>query len=232
MSRVCGLCVGALFGLLAVSGGERIVAQEAAGAPEPRSYAVGWMIGNNLVGDGFREGDVKLQDLMRGISDALGGRDAALNEDALQAAFADLDRLLQQRAAEASAKARQRGADFLEQNKAKEGVVVLPSGLQYRVVKSGDGAQPTATSEVRVHYEGRLVDGTVFDSSLQRGVPATFPVSNVIRGWTEALQRMKVGDKWQLFIPPQLAYGDRGAGGLIGPNETLIFDVELLEVMR
>ena len=122
------------------------------------------------------------------------------------------------------------GAAFLAQNGQREGVVTLPSGLQYEVLAEGDGATPGPTSTVTTHYHGTLIDGTVFDSSVQRGRPASFPVNGVIAGWTEALQLMQVGDKWRLFLPPELAYGDRGAGGAIGPGATLIFEVELLEV--
>ncbi len=122
------------------------------------------------------------------------------------------------------------GATFLAENGLREGVVSLPSGLQYEVMTEGDGATPGLTSTVTTHYHGTLIDGTVFDSSVQRGRPASFPVNGVISGWTEALQLMQVGDKWRLFVPPDLAYGERGAGGLIAPGTTLIFEVELLEV--
>lgn len=122
------------------------------------------------------------------------------------------------------------GAAFLAQNGQREEVVTLPSGLQYEVLAEGDGASPGPTSTVTTHYHGTLIDGTVFDSSVQRGQPASFPVNRVIAGWTEALQLMQVGDKWRLFLPPELAYGDRGAGGAIGPGATLIFEVELLDV--
>ena len=123
------------------------------------------------------------------------------------------------------------GAAFLAENGLREGVVSLASGLQYEVMAEGDGATPGLTSTVTTHYHGTLIDGTVFDSSVQRGRPASFPVNGVISGWTEALQLMQVGDKWRLFVPPELAYGDRGAGGVIAPGATLIFEVELLEVL-
>lgn len=122
------------------------------------------------------------------------------------------------------------GRAFLEENKNNEGVVVLPSGLQYLVIKQGDGPTPSITSRVTTHYSGTLLDGTVFDSSYERGQPATFAVNGVIPGWTEALQLMPVGSKWKLFIPSELAYGERGGGSVIGPNETLIFEVELLSI--
>ena len=122
------------------------------------------------------------------------------------------------------------GQDFLETNKSKPGVTTLPSGLQYEVITEGTGIKPLAKNKVTCHYHGMLTDGTVFDSSVKRGVPATFPLNMVIKGWTEGLQLMSVGSKWRFFIPPQLAYGDRQTGSDIGPNSTLIFDVELLDV--
>ncbi len=122
------------------------------------------------------------------------------------------------------------GATFQAENAQREGVVTLPSGLQYEVLAEGDGATPGATDRVVTHYHGTLIDGTVFDSSVERGQPATFPVNGVIAGWTEALQLMQEGDKWRLVLPPELAYGERGAGQQIGPNATLVFEVELLEV--
>ena len=126
--------------------------------------------------------------------------------------------------------ANERAEKFLMENKAKEGVKTLPSGLQYKVIKDGDGKTPKLTDTVSTHYRGTLLDGSEFDSSYKRNQPAEFPVSGVIKGWTEALQLMKAGSKWTLYVPPKLAYGERGAGGLIGPNETLIFEIELLKV--
>jgi FKBP-type peptidyl-prolyl cis-trans isomerase FklB len=122
------------------------------------------------------------------------------------------------------------GQEFLEANKSKPGVVTLPSGLQYEVITEGAGVKPLAKNKVTCHYHGMLIDGTVFDSSVKRGVPATFPLSMVIKGWTEGLQLMPVGSKWRFFIPPHLGYGDRQTGSDIGPNSTLIFDVELLDI--
>jgi FKBP-type peptidyl-prolyl cis-trans isomerase FklB len=122
------------------------------------------------------------------------------------------------------------GQDFLEANKQKPGIVALPSGLQYEVITEGNGIKPLARNKVTCHYHGTLIDGTVFDSSVKRGQPATFPLNMVIKGWTEGLQLMPVGSKWRFFIPPQLAYGDRQTGAHIGPNSTLVFEVELLDV--
>ena len=126
---------------------------------------------------------------------------------------------------------KQAGAEFLRINKEKAGVVTLPSGLQYEVLKTGDGTKPKASDKVKCHYHGTLINGTVFDSSVQRGEPATFGVSQVIPGWVEALQLMNVGSKWRLFIPSELAYGERGAGETIEPNSTLVFEVELLDIV-
>jgi len=126
---------------------------------------------------------------------------------------------------------REKGTIFLEDNKQKEGVVTLPSGLQYKIITEGDGPMPKATDTVECHYKGTLVDGTVFDSSYRRGKPATFQVGGVIQGWIEALQMMKVGSRWELYIPPELAYGDRGAGSVIKPGSTLIFEVEMLGIV-
>lgn len=123
------------------------------------------------------------------------------------------------------------GEDFLEQNKKRENVITTPSGLQYEVLIEGSGAKPKATDKVKCHYHGTLIDGTIFDSSVQRGQPATFPLNMVIKGWTEALQLMSVGSKYRLFLHPSLAYGNRQTGSVIGPNSTLIFDVELLDIV-
>jgi len=127
-------------------------------------------------------------------------------------------------------KNKKEGAEFLEQNKKRSGVVTLPSGLQYEVIAEGKGKSPKADQTVETNYRGTLIDGTEFDSSEKHGGPASFKMTQVIAGWTEALQRMKVGSKWKLYIPPQLAYGDRGASGVIGPNATLVFEIELLSI--
>jgi len=129
-----------------------------------------------------------------------------------------------------STKNLQTGEAFLAKNKNKKGVVSLPSGLQYKILKKGTGPKPSTTSVVTVNYEGKLINGTVFDSSYRRGQPTTFPLNNVIPGWQQALQLMKVGSTWKIFVPPQLAYGSRGAGSAIGPNETLIFKVNLIKI--
>ena len=139
------------------------------------------------------------------------------------------DKLFQMKNEKAAANEKA-GQDFLEANKQKPGIVVLPSGLQYEVITEGTGIKPSATNKVTCHYHGTLTDGTVFDSSVKRGQPATFPLNMVIKGWTEGLQLMSIGSKWRFFIPPHLAYGERQTGAHIGPNSTLIFEVELLGV--
>lgn len=137
------------------------------------------------------------------------------------------DRLFNQKNDKAAANLKA-GQDFLEENKKKAGVVALPSGLQYEVLVDGSGPRPVATNKVTCHYHGTLIDGTVFDSSVKRGQPATFPLNGVIKGWTEGVALMPTGSKWRFFIPPNLAYGERGAGAQIGPNSTLVFEVELI----
>lgn len=187
------------------------------------SYGIGYDIGMNLAGGGITSQDIKPADIIAGILDALAGKEPAVKQDVVRAAMEALGKKIMARKQATASK-------FLEDNKKKDGVQVTESGLQYKVITAGNGATPTANSTVSVHYEGTLTSGDVFDSSLQRGEPATFGVSQVIPGWTEALMRMKVGDKWQLVIPPNLAYGERGSPPVIGPNETLIFTVELLEI--
>lgn len=196
---------------------------------EQTSYVIGLNVGNDLKQQGV---DINVNMLARGIADALGGKKPALSEPQIEAAFAELRKIMAAKQEQEMSKTKQQGAAFLAANKSKPGVKTTASGLQYKVLKAGNGPTPKATDKVRTHYHGTLIDGTVFDSSVQRGEPAEFPVSGVIRGWTEALQLMKVGDKWQLFIPSELAYGARGAGGVIGPNATLVFEIELLEILK
>jgi FKBP-type peptidyl-prolyl cis-trans isomerase FklB len=194
------------------------------------SYALGMNIGTNL----HRQSVPFASDLfMRGMKDSLAGGQTLLTEDEARAAIMEVQnemRKQQQEKMQVQGEANKREGDaFLAVNKTKEGVVVLPSGLQYKILLAGTGPKPTAADSVTVNYRGTLVSGTEFDSSYKRGQPATFPVTGVIKGWTEALQLMPVGSKWQLFIPADLAYGERGPGE-IGPNSTLIFEVELLKI--
>jgi FKBP-type peptidyl-prolyl cis-trans isomerase len=179
--------------------------------------------------------DVDSAALIQGMKDALAGGKTLLTEDEARSALMQLQKDMQEKqqakaAAEGDANKKE-GDAYLAANKTKEGVVVLPSGLQYKILTPGSGPKPAATDSVVCNYKGTLINGTEFDSSYKRGEPATFPVTGVIKGWTEALQLMPVGSKWQLFIPPDLAYGPRGTpGGPIGPNATLIFEVELISI--
>lgn len=183
----------------------------------------------------LQQGGVELdqQAFMAGAEDALGGGTRAVSEQEMQAAFQEYQAILQEEAmAEAEAAAADAlaaGEAFLAENASAEGVIVTESGLQYRIIEDAEGDVPGQNSIVRVHYTGRLLDGTIFDSSVERGEPVEFGVTQVIPGWTEALQMMPEGAKWELFLHPDLAYGPSGAGGIIGPNEVLIFEVELLE---
>lgn len=200
------------------------------------SYGIGLSIGGNMRNTQLTADDIDLQALGRGLSDALSSAKPALSEQELKQVMMDfhqqLTSRLQDKAKVMADKNKKEGEAFLALNKTKEGVKTLPSGLQYKVIKSGNGPTPGPNDTVKAHYKGTLLDGTVFDSSYDRGHPETFPVSGVIKGWTEALQLMKVGDKWQLFVPANLAYGEHGAGSDIGPNAVLVFDVELLDVAK
>lgn len=194
-------------------------------------------MGMNL-GTGLRKQSVDIDPaiLARGLKDAFSNGKTLMTEDEARAVLVQLQndmRKKQQEMAQQLGEANKKeGAAFLEANKTKEGVVTLPSGLQYKVLQAGDGPKPTPADTVVCNYRGTLLDNTEFDSSYKRGQPATFPVTGVIKGWTEALQLMPVGSKWQLFVPAELAYGDRGKGGQIGPNATLIFEVELLSIQN
>ena len=198
---------------------------------EKLSYAIGMNIGQSMKKDSL---DIDPAILSRAIKDAVTGSKPAMTEEearTIVTAFrTEMVKKQQAEAQKAGEVNKQAGDKFLAENKTKDGVVTLPSGLQYKVIKQGDGPKPTASDTVVTNYRGTLIDGKEFDSSYKRGQPATFPVGQVIKGWTEALQLMPVGSKWQLYIPSNLAYGDRGAGGDIGPNSTLIFDIELLSI--
>ena len=190
------------------------------------SYALGLSIGNNFMASGIKKIDVA--DFTQALQDVLNEKQPALSYEEAQQVINDFFATLQAEQLELNKKA---GEEFLEINKKKEGVVTLPSGLQYQILKQGNGRKPKATDQVECHYHGTLIDGTVFDSSVQRGTPATFGVNQVIQGWVEALQLMPEGSKWRLFIPSHLAYGEQGAGKSIGPNSALVFDVEILSIV-
>ncbi|WP_101689628.1 FKBP-type peptidyl-prolyl cis-trans isomerase [Dysgonomonas massiliensis] len=190
------------------------------------SYALGLSIGNNFRASGVDKLDI--ESFSQAIAAVLEDKEPAMSYDEAKNVINEYFTKLQGERLEINKKA---GEEFLAINKNKEGVVTLPSGLQYTIVKKGEGKTPVASDTVKVHYEGRLIDGHVFDSSIQRGEPATFGVTQVIAGWVEALQLMPVGSRWTLYIPSNLAYGEAGAGNSIEPNSTLIFDVELLDIV-
>jgi FKBP-type peptidyl-prolyl cis-trans isomerase len=202
---------------------------------EKASYAIGANIGRGMKKDGVQ---IDPRILIRGMSDAIAGKKLAMTDEEMQASLtvlqAEVRKRMEVEAAAVAAANKAAGDQFLAANKAKEGVVTLPSGLQYKILKEGTGPKPTASDEVVCNYRGTLVNGTEFDSSYKRGTPATFPVDKVIKGWTEALQLMPVGSKWELYVPSNLAYGERGAGqrgaDVIAPNSALIFEVELMSI--
>ena len=190
------------------------------------SYGLGMGIGQNLLSMGVK--DMSVEDFIKGISDVLAGNNTEITHAEAQKV---VNEHFQKMAEEAYAVNKEAGEKFLAENAKKEGVVVLPSGLQYEVLTEGNGKKPSATDRVQCHYEGTLIDGTIFDSSIKRGEPAVFGVNQVIRGWVEALQLMQEGAKWRLYIPNDMAYGEHGAGEMIPPYSALVFDVELIKVL-
>ena len=195
------------------------------------SYSIGINIGKNMK---MQSEDIDPEFLIMGIRDAFSGNPLKLTEEERTEALNQFQQEMKMKAEiqikEIAIKNQKEGERFLAENKKKKGVVTLKSGLQYKVLTKGKGDSPKLTDTVKTHYRGTLIDGTEFDSSYSRGEPTSFPVNGVVRGWTEALQLMKVGSKWQLFIPPDMAYGNRGAGPNIGPNSTLVFEIELLSI--
>lgn len=189
------------------------------------SYALGAMIVRSMKQQGIKE--VKTDLVAMAIQDALEGKQVLLYPDEAQLCLTNYVNELKN---VEKVKNKEAGELFLSENANRPEVVVLPSGLQYEILASGEGVSPGPTDKVKTHYHGTLIDGTVFDSSVERNEPISFPVNGVIKGWQEALQLMKVGDKWRLYVPSDLAYGSRGAGGVIGPDATLVFEVELLEI--
>jgi FKBP-type peptidyl-prolyl cis-trans isomerase FklB len=193
---------------------------------EKVSYALGLSLGNNLMGSGVTT--LAYSQLAKGIEDMMEGKSADMTMQEAQTIISEFFESLQ---AKMSEKSIEEGKAFLDQNSKRSEVITLESGLQYEILVSGNGALPKATDTVEVHYHGSLIDGKVFDSSVQRGEPATFGVTQVIPGWVEALQLMPVGSKWRLVIPSELAYGSQGAGQSIAPYSTLVFEVELLSIV-
>jgi len=193
---------------------------------EKISYALGMSLGNNLLNSGIN--NLNYSKLIKGIQDLIEQNKPELSKEEAQAIINDF---FQEMQAKASKVVQKQGKDFLDANSKRPEVVTLSSGLQYEIMTPGDGKIPKASDQVKVHYHGTLIGGDVFDSSVSRGEPATFGVTQVISGWVEALQLMPVGSKWKLFIPSELAYGAQGAGQQIGPHTTLIFEVELLDIV-
>ncbi len=197
------------------------------------SYALGLSMGNNFKSSGIQS--INVQDFADGVAAVYDGLAPKMSYDeakaVIQKYFGELEAKQREEAQKMAEVNQKAGEAFLAENGKRAEVKTTASGLQYEVLAEGDGPIPTAQDQVEVHYTGKLIDGTVFDSSVERGMPATFGVTQVIPGWVEALQLMKAGSKWRLFIPSQLAYGPQGAGNVIGPNSTLIFDVELLRVI-
>jgi FKBP-type peptidyl-prolyl cis-trans isomerase FklB len=212
--------------------GQKPAAQPAGGqnglntTQQKASYAIGIGVAESIKSDQL---DLDQAALIKGITDGMNGVKPPLSDQEMSEAVQQFQK---DQVAKISDKNKKEGAKFLAENKTKEGVKTTPSGLQYKVIKSGSGATPGPTDEVTAHYKGTLLDGKVFDSSYDRGQPIHLRADKVIKGWSEAMQMMKVGDKWQLFIPSELAYGEGGAGSTIGPNAVLVFDVELLDVKK
>ena len=190
------------------------------------SYAIGLGIGQNLLSMGAQ--GINVEDFAQAIADVLNRKETAISHNEAREI---VNKYFMELEAKMNAENIEKGKAFLEENAKKEGVITLPSGLQYQVITEGNGKKPSATDKVKCHYEGTLIDGTLFDSSIKRGQPAVFGVNQVIKGWVEALQLMSEGSKWRLFIPSELGYGAQQAGEMIPPHSTLIFEVELIEVL-
>ena len=197
--------------------------------PDIVSYGIGRQMGDQLAADPFD--GVNADAVAAGVIDALQGKESPVSQEQFAQAFQEMNEMLQAKQEELGKVAAEAGEKFLAENAEKDGIVVTESGLQYEIITEGSGEKPSAESTVSTHYHGTLIDGTVFDSSVERGQPAQFPVNRVISGWTEALQMMPVGSKWRLYIPHNLAYGPQGSGGAIAPYSALILDVELLEIV-
>ncbi|MFQ5743906.1 MAG: FKBP-type peptidyl-prolyl cis-trans isomerase [Acidobacteriota bacterium] len=214
-------------------GGAQVTAGDLESVQDKASYGAGLNLGRNIRQQG---GEVDIDILAQGLRDGLAGSEPLLSDEELQRALGQYQQELAARKREANsglaAANKAEGEAFLETNGQRQGIVTLPSGLQYEVIEEGTGASPTATDRVTVHYTGTLIDGTVFDSSRQRGQPATFPLDKVIPGWTEGLQLMKVGSSYKFYIPAELAYGENPPSPTIGPNASLIFEVELLSIEK
>lgn len=224
MHRLAILLPAGLLALAGCNGGNNEPDLESDEAKH--AYAVGWQVGQNIQRSGMElDGDA----VAAAIRDALAGNDPALDQEAMQAAMkAAQERSVEEQQQEAEAN-RQAGSDYLEEFRGEDEVQTNDDGVAWKVLEEGDGASPEEGATVRVHYHGETVDGEVFDSSRERGEPVTFPTDSVIEGWQQVLPQMKEGGKWKVVIPPEMAYGEQGAGPAIGPGETLVFEIELLE---
>ncbi len=216
---------------------QSVMAQETPPAANPGmsdneliGYFLGFSVGQNMGQSGFKAEDMKLEAFLKGFQEGVALKEPTLTSEQLQATQGKIQALLTKRQAEMSAAQKAKGVKFLADNAKQEGVKTLDGGVQYKVLKAGSGPSPKPDDTVKVHYTGKLIDGSVFDSSVQRGQPASFQANQVIKGWQMALQKMKVGDKWMLYIPSELAYGERGSQPAIGPNEVLVFEVDLLGI--
>ncbi|GLR72762.1 FKBP-type peptidyl-prolyl cis-trans isomerase [Agaribacter marinus] len=196
---------------------------------EQASYGIGFQMGQQLTSNPFDGLDINI--VLEGVKQGFSGQAPEVSNEALRTAFNEIHQRMQAAKQTQFAEVMAKGKTYLEENAKRDEITVTDTGLQYEVLNTGDGDKPSAASTVRTHYHGTLIDGTVFDSSYDRGEPAEFPVNGVIKGWTEALQLMSVGDKWRLHVPYDLAYGEQGAGAAIGPFSTLVFDVELLDIV-
>ena len=216
-----------LLGLFLTTGIFTLNAQNLKTEMEKVSYSLGVSVAKSVKAQGLEE--INAEAVAQAFSDVFEGKDLAITEEEAGQILQDYFTKLAGKSQEANVSA---GTDFLAENGKRDGVITTASGLQYEVLTAGEGDSPKETDQVSVHYHGTLIDGSVFDSSVERGQPATFPVNGVIAGWVEALQLMNTGAKFKLFIPSDLAYGERGAGQMIGPNSTLIFEVELLSIEK
>ncbi len=236
MKPTIALLCAALAAVTATQAQETKPAQPAAASAAPTtvpmdkvSYFIGRNFGEQFKGQGIA---IDVTALVEGIKSGLGGEKPKFTQEELMAAMQSFENSMREKEAQRGQASKAVGDKFLADNGKKKGITTTASGLQYEVIKAGDGPKPVATDKVNVHYHGTLISGKVFDSSVERGQPITFGVQEVIKGWTEALQLMPVGSKWRIYIPSQLAYGEQGAGGDIGPNEALIFDVELIGIVK
>jgi FKBP-type peptidyl-prolyl cis-trans isomerase FklB len=225
--KLLGIIVGCLFTVQVVADDKLTLKTE----KEKLSYSLGANVGQNVKSNNL---DIDAEIFARAIKDALTGSKPLLSDEEMKTALQDFQQKMRQKQLaalqELGAKNKKDGEAFLAANKKKQGVVTLPSGLQYKIIKAGTGKKPTVNDTVVAHYTGTLINGKEFDSSVRRGEPATFPLGGVVKGWQEVLPLMQTGSKWQVFIPANLAYGETGAGQAIGPNETLVFEIELISI--